>query len=144
MRSEPGPTTPLPTPRWAGAGLRLPPPPSHPHLARPGRTERLERGQAQPDVRLHGHPPRLHAVDGDDLALGQHALNAGAADVADAGQVEAAAARLEEAFGPIDVWVNNAMATVFARFLDTTPDEFARATDVTTQASAPSVSRQQS
>lgn len=53
------------------------------------------------------------------------------ADVADAVQVEDAAARAEEALGPIDVWVNNAMTTVFARFLDVAPDEFRRVTEVT-------------
>ena len=37
-------------------------------------------------------------------------------DVADHHQVEAAARKVEERFGPIDVWVNDAMATVFARF----------------------------
>src|SRR3954462_4713734 len=47
-------------------------------------------------------------------------------DVADAQQVEAAAARIEEELGPIDVWVNDAMATVFARFVDVEPDEFRR------------------
>ena len=52
-------------------------------------------------------------------------------DVADADQVEAAAAAVEERFGAIDVWVNDAMATVFARFVDTDPDEYKRATEVT-------------
>jgi NAD(P)-dependent dehydrogenase (short-subunit alcohol dehydrogenase family) len=52
-------------------------------------------------------------------------------DVADATQVEAAAARIEDELGPIDIWVNNAIATVFARVADTTPDEFRRATEVT-------------
>src|SRR5947209_3417369 len=52
-------------------------------------------------------------------------------DVADYDQVEAAAASVEEAFGPIDVWVNDAMVTVYAEFLDIEPDEFRRATDVT-------------
>src|SRR4051812_19655943 len=79
------------------------------------------------------------------LARGEQALEATAreieglggkayvapADVADSGQVEAAAERIEGALGPIDVWVNNAMATVFARFLDLKPDEFRRATEVT-------------
>src|SRR5215469_964358 len=37
------------------------------------------------------------------------------ADVADANQVETAAARIEEGLGPIEVWVNNAMTTVFGR-----------------------------
>jgi short-subunit dehydrogenase len=52
-------------------------------------------------------------------------------DVADHHQVEAAAQKVEEHFGDIDVWVNDAMATVFARFLDTEPEEFKRATEVT-------------
>ena len=53
------------------------------------------------------------------------------ADVADHDQVEAAAEAVERAAGPIDVWVNDAMATVFAPFSETTPDEFRRATEVT-------------
>lgn len=52
-------------------------------------------------------------------------------DVSDHHQVEAAAQRVEEHFGDIDVWVNDAMATVFARFVDTEPEEFRRATEVT-------------
>lgn len=52
-------------------------------------------------------------------------------DVADHEQVEAAAQAVEERFGEIDVWVNDAMATVFARFIDTEPEEFRRATEVT-------------
>ena len=36
-------------------------------------------------------------------------------DVADPGQVEAAAQQVEDTFGPIDIWVNNAMASVFCR-----------------------------
>ncbi|MHB1468161.1 MAG: SDR family oxidoreductase [Solirubrobacteraceae bacterium] len=52
-------------------------------------------------------------------------------DVADHEQVEAAAAAVEQRFGDIDVWVNDAMATVFARFVDTEPEEFKRATEVT-------------
>jgi NAD(P)-dependent dehydrogenase (short-subunit alcohol dehydrogenase family) len=52
-------------------------------------------------------------------------------DVADADQVEAAAAQIEEQFGPIDVWVNDAMATIFAPFAEISPEEFRRATEVT-------------
>ncbi len=52
-------------------------------------------------------------------------------DVADHEQVEAAAAAVEAAFGPIDIWVNDAMSTVFARVLDVSPQEFKRATEVT-------------
>jgi NAD(P)-dependent dehydrogenase (short-subunit alcohol dehydrogenase family) len=53
------------------------------------------------------------------------------ADVADPDAVEAAAQAVEEAFGPIDVWVNNSMTTVFSFFDEVTPEEFQRATDVT-------------
>ncbi|MGN6586977.1 MAG: SDR family oxidoreductase, partial [Solirubrobacterales bacterium] len=52
-------------------------------------------------------------------------------DVADPGAVEAAAERVERELGPIDVWVNDAMTTVFAFFEDIEPEEFRRATDVT-------------
>jgi NAD(P)-dependent dehydrogenase (short-subunit alcohol dehydrogenase family) len=45
--------------------------------------------------------------------------------------VEAAAQHIEAELGPIDVWVNNAFAGMFARFLDMTPEEFARVTQVT-------------
>ena len=53
------------------------------------------------------------------------------ADVADWEAVEKAAAAIEQQLGPIDIWVNNAMATVFSPVKDITADEFRRATDVT-------------
>ncbi len=52
-------------------------------------------------------------------------------DVADAAAVEAAATRVEEELGPIDVWVNVAMATVFAPVSKLTAQEFERGTRVT-------------
>lgn len=52
-------------------------------------------------------------------------------DVADAGAVDAAASRVESELGPIDVWVNVAMATVFAPVSKLTPEEFERGTRVT-------------
>jgi short-subunit dehydrogenase len=51
-------------------------------------------------------------------------------DVADADAVEAAAERVERELGPIDVWVNVAMTSVFAFIKDTTPNEFKRVTEV--------------
>jgi len=51
-------------------------------------------------------------------------------DVADANQVENAAARVEEKLGPIDIWVNGAMTTVFAPFKDMKPEDFRRVTEV--------------
>jgi NAD(P)-dependent dehydrogenase (short-subunit alcohol dehydrogenase family) len=53
------------------------------------------------------------------------------ADVADAEAVEAAASRVEEELGPIDVWVNNAMVSVFSPVKEMTPEEYRRVTDVT-------------
>src|SRR5690348_8372907 len=52
-------------------------------------------------------------------------------DVADPDAVEAAAEAVERRFGPIDIWVNCAMATIFARLWDITPEEYRRATEVT-------------
>jgi NAD(P)-dependent dehydrogenase (short-subunit alcohol dehydrogenase family) len=52
-------------------------------------------------------------------------------DVADFSAVEAAADRIETELGSIDVWINNAMATIFAPVSDIKPDEFRRATEVT-------------
>lgn len=52
-------------------------------------------------------------------------------DVADPQQVEAAAAKIEEKFGAIDIWINNAMVSVFSPVLETKPEEFKRVTEVT-------------
>jgi NAD(P)-dependent dehydrogenase (short-subunit alcohol dehydrogenase family) len=47
-------------------------------------------------------------------------------DVADAEQVEAAAEKVESTFGPIRVWVNNAVVTVLSRVWELKPDEIRR------------------
>ncbi|HET8977003.1 MAG TPA: SDR family oxidoreductase [Solirubrobacteraceae bacterium] len=90
---------------------------------------------------------RRFAADGARVALlarGRRGLEAAAREVEQAGgealvlpvdvsepdQVEAAAASVEDAFGPIDIWVNDAMVTVYAEFLDIEPAEFKRSTDV--------------
>src|ERR671938_474508 len=52
-------------------------------------------------------------------------------DVADPTQVEAAATQVEETFGPIDIWVNDAMASVFSPIKEMEPEEFRRVTEVT-------------
>jgi NAD(P)-dependent dehydrogenase (short-subunit alcohol dehydrogenase family) len=54
-----------------------------------------------------------------------------AADVASAEQIEAAASAIEQSLGPIDVWVNNAMASVFSPIKQMTAEEFKRVTEVT-------------
>ena len=53
------------------------------------------------------------------------------ADVSDAAAVEAAAEQVERDWGPIDVWVNDAMVSVFSPVKQMTPEEYKRVTDVT-------------
>jgi NAD(P)-dependent dehydrogenase (short-subunit alcohol dehydrogenase family) len=64
----------------------------------------------------------VHAAGGRALQI--------PADVADAEEVDAAASAIEEGLGPIDVWVNNAMTSVFAPFMKIEPREFKRVTEV--------------
>ena len=52
-------------------------------------------------------------------------------DVSDAAAVESAAAAVEQELGAIDVWVNNAMLSVFSPIIEMQPDEYRRVTDVT-------------
>lgn len=52
-------------------------------------------------------------------------------DVANPNQVEAAAQKVEQAFGPIDVWINAAMVSVFSPFKEMTADDFRRVSEVT-------------
>jgi NAD(P)-dependent dehydrogenase (short-subunit alcohol dehydrogenase family) len=52
-------------------------------------------------------------------------------DVADSAAVEQAAASVEEQLGPIDIWVNNAMASVFSPVKEMKPEEYKRVTEVT-------------
>jgi short-subunit dehydrogenase len=90
---------------------------------------------------------RAFAAGGDKVALlarGAEGLDAARRDVEDAGgtalvvptdvadhtAVSAAAARVEEELGPIDVWVNVAFTSVFAKFTDIGPEEYRRVTDV--------------
>jgi NAD(P)-dependent dehydrogenase (short-subunit alcohol dehydrogenase family) len=72
---------------------------------------------------LEGACREVEAAGGRALAV--------ATDVADAGQVEAAAERIERELGPIDVWVNDAMVSVFAPLTEIEPEEYRRTTDVT-------------
>jgi NADP-dependent 3-hydroxy acid dehydrogenase YdfG len=72
----------------------------------------------------------LFAASQEVREAGGRALVA-SADVADAEQVRSAAALVEAELGPIDVWVNGAMASVFAPVHEIAPEEFRRVTDVT-------------
>ena len=91
---------------------------------------------------------RAFASRGDAVALlarGQAGLDATASevhelggrafplslDVADANAVDEAADRIEQELGPIDVWVNNAMVSVFAPFKDISAADYRRVTEVT-------------
>jgi len=79
----------------------------------------IARGQAG----LDGAVRDVQRAGGEALAI--------SADVADFAEVEAAAKQTEDTFGPIDVWVNVAFASVFAPFAQTTAEEFRRVTEVT-------------
>jgi NAD(P)-dependent dehydrogenase (short-subunit alcohol dehydrogenase family) len=90
---------------------------------------------------------RAFAEQGADVALlarGAEGLDSAAADVeaaggralpiptdtADAAAVEAAADRVEQELGPIDIWVNDAFTSVFAPFWEISPEEYKRVTEV--------------
>lgn len=73
---------------------------------------------------------RLEAAAAELRQRGVRALPV-VADVADADAMEAAAQRVEQELGPIDIWVNNAMATIFAPFDRITAAEFRRGTETT-------------
>lgn len=72
----------------------------------------------------------LDAAAVEVRAMGAEALTIGV-DVSDAAQVEAAAERVEQELGPIDIWINAAMATIFSPVSEITAEEFRRATEVT-------------
>ena len=73
---------------------------------------------------------RLAAAETEIRNAGGRAL-ALPADVSDAAAMEAAAERVERALGPIDVWVNNAMVSVFSPVKEMTAAEYRRVTEVT-------------
>jgi NAD(P)-dependent dehydrogenase (short-subunit alcohol dehydrogenase family) len=79
---------------------------------------------------LSRDPDRLEAAAAELRRLCVRALPI-STDVADAAAVNAAADRVEAELGPIEVWVNVAMATVFAPVHLLTPEEFQRGTAVT-------------
>lgn len=72
--------------------------------------------------RLEATAREVEEAGGEALAL--------SVDVAEAEAVDAAADLVEERFGPIDIWVNNAMTSVFARVKDIRPEEFKRVAEV--------------
>jgi NAD(P)-dependent dehydrogenase (short-subunit alcohol dehydrogenase family) len=78
---------------------------------------------ARGDDALRAAAKEVSSAGGRPLAV--------ATDVADAAAVEQAAALVEQELGPIDVWVNNAMVSVFSPVKEMTAEEFRRVTEVT-------------
>lgn len=79
----------------------------------------LARGEAG----LYAARREVEAAGGQALVL--------PTDVSDPDQVEAAAEQVENNFGPIDVWVNNAMVSVFSPVKEMKAEEYRRVTEVT-------------
>ena len=78
---------------------------------------------------LARNPEALHAAADECAVLGGQGLPI-PTDVSDADAVEAAAARVEAELGPIDIWVNNAMVSVFSPAKEMTAADYRRVTDV--------------
>ncbi len=78
---------------------------------------------ARNEERLQSALDEVRAAGGDGTAI--------PVDVSNADEVMAAARRVEAELGPIEVWVNDAMATVFGPVSSITPDEYRRVTEVT-------------
>jgi short-subunit dehydrogenase len=73
--------------------------------------------------RLEAAKKEVEEAGGEALAI--------PTDVAEPNQVQAAAQLVEEQFGPIDIWINNAMTSVFSPARQMTPEEYKRVTEVT-------------
>ena len=91
--------------------------------------QRFAKDGARVALLARDNPALEHAAN-EVRELGGTALPI-ALDVSDAAQVEAAAERIEQELGPIDIWINSAMATVFAPVSEMAAEEFRRATEVT-------------
>jgi short-subunit dehydrogenase len=98
----------------AGVGRAV----AHAFAKRGARIGLLARGQESLETVVE----EVRALGGEATAL--------PTDVADFEQVQAAAEAVRERYGEIDVWVNDAMATIFAPVEQITPQEFERATRV--------------
>jgi short-subunit dehydrogenase len=78
---------------------------------------------ARDEGRLAQAAAEIEELGGEALAL--------PTDVADADAVQAAADQVASRFGPVDVWVNNAMVSVFSPVREMRPEEYRRVTEVT-------------
>lgn len=77
---------------------------------------------ARDEERLEAARKEVEELGGRGLVL--------VADVADENAVDAAAEKLEREFGPIDIWVNDAMTSVFSPVMEMKPEEYRRVTEV--------------
>lgn len=77
---------------------------------------------ARGELGLRGAEREVKEAGGNPLAL--------TVDVADYDQVERAGQEVEQHLGPIDIWVNVAFTSVFAPFMNISPVEFKRVTEV--------------
>ena len=90
---------------------------------------RFARDGARIGLLARGHEG-LEGARRDVETLGGEALPI-PTDVSSSEQVEAAAAMVEERFGPIDIWINNAMVSVFSPVKEMQAEEYKRVTEVT-------------
>jgi NAD(P)-dependent dehydrogenase (short-subunit alcohol dehydrogenase family) len=95
-----------------------------------GRAVARELGQRHYKVGLVARGQSGLEAAAKDVENGGGQALAIAADVADFDQVESAATQVEDAFGPLDLWVNVAFTSVFAPFVEIEPSEFKRVTEV--------------
>lgn len=83
------------------------------------------------DVALLGREPDALKETRDEIEkIGARAIDV-PTDVSDYEQVLAAVETVESELGPVDVWVNNAMVSVFAPFLEMSAKDFAQVNDIT-------------
>src|ERR1044071_4509634 len=102
-----------------GASAGVGPPPARPSGRRRAKVGPIARGRDG----LEAAKREIETAGGEALVL--------PLDVSDADAVERAAAEVERTFGPIDIWVNNAMLSVFSPIDEMTPDDYRRVTEVT-------------
>jgi short-subunit dehydrogenase len=96
-----------------------------------GRATAVEFGRRGARVALLArNHERLRQASEEVIRAGGEALVV-SVDVSDSDQLEDAARHVEQAFGPIDIWVNNAAEMVFSPVKDMTPAEYKRVTEVT-------------
>jgi short-subunit dehydrogenase len=96
-----------------------------------GRATARRLAEAGYDVGLVARGREGLAAAGKEIEAAGRRWSQLAVDVADWDAVDAAATQVEDELGPIDVWVNNAMTTVFGAVADVDASEIRRTTEVT-------------